>query len=85
MKSDLLRGFVNEMDALASCPYITQLGFLMSSHPSSAALSPSYSSGDFPDCNMLESSYRHLATPQSPQLSLIPFLSGRLLVSLQFI
>lgn len=24
---DLLRGFVNEMDILALCPYITQLGF----------------------------------------------------------
>ena len=31
---DLLRGFVNEMDILALCPYITQLGFHMSSFPS---------------------------------------------------
>lgn len=40
----------------------------LASHPISAALSPSYSSGDFPDCNMLESSYHHLATPRSHHL-----------------
>lgn len=34
LRLDMLRGFVNEMDALALCPYITKLGFLLSSFPS---------------------------------------------------
>lgn len=72
----MLGGFVNEMDALAACPY-TYAGFLLSSSPSpvSAALpSPFYSSGDFfPDCNVSESGYHHLATPGSRQLP--PMLS----------
>lgn len=34
LRLDMLRGFVNEMDALAPCPNITQLGFLLSSFPS---------------------------------------------------
>lgn len=34
LRSDTFRGFVNEMDALAPCQYITQLGFLLSSFPS---------------------------------------------------
>lgn len=37
--------------------------------PSCAALPRSFSSGDFPCCNMVESSYHHLATPRSHHLS----------------
>lgn len=33
LRLDSLWGFVNEMDALAPCLYITQLGFLLSSFP----------------------------------------------------
>ncbi len=73
LRLDMLRGFVNEMEALALCQYITQLGFLLSSFPSllRCPLSLSYSSGDFPDCNMLESGYHHLATPRSHELALM--------------
>lgn len=67
LKAENIQGFVNEMDAVALClQRITQLGFLR------LLLCPLlFSSGDFPDLSMLESSYHHLANLRGRQLTLM--------------
>lgn len=49
--------------------YIGRFCHVFLARPSCAALPRSFSSGDFPCCNMVESSYHHLATPRSHHLS----------------